>query len=185
MLPDDLFLHAVPAARLCFAAIDFETANPMRGSACAVGVVRVEGGRIVERFHSLICPPQRWFTFSELHGLSWEDVRDAPTFRGLWPRLGPLLEGVDFLAAHNAPFDRSVLRACCEQNNLQAPAQEFFCTLQLARRRWGLNPARLPDVARHLGLELAHHHALSDAEACARILLSACAPLAGARQILR
>jgi predicted ABC-type ATPase len=27
--------------------------------------------------------------------------------------------------------------------------------------------------------------ALSDAEACARILLSACAPLAGARQILR
>jgi len=31
----------------------------------------------------------------------------------------------------------------------------------------------LPDVCRHLGLPLQHHNALSDAEACANIVLAA------------
>lgn len=173
MAIDSHLLQGTPRTSLSFAAIDFETANPCRNSACAVGVVRVERGRIVERFESLICPPNRWFTFTEIHGLSWDDVKRAPTFRGLWPRLRPLLEGVDFLAAHNAPFDRSVLKAACEHWHCPPPAQEFLCTLQLARRRWNLKPAKLSDVADHLGLKLTHHNALSDAEACANIVLRA------------
>ena len=39
-----------------FAAIDFETANNYRSSVCAVGVVIVCGGRIVDKFYSLIKP---------------------------------------------------------------------------------------------------------------------------------
>lgn len=31
-----------------FTAIDFETAHPQRWSICAVGLVRVEGGRVVK-----------------------------------------------------------------------------------------------------------------------------------------
>lgn len=45
--------------------------------------------------------------------------------------------------------------------------------MKLARRTWGLRPAKLPDVCRHLGIGLRHHDALSDAEACARIVLAA------------
>ena len=37
-----------------FAAIDFETANNERSSVCAVGVVIVRGGEIVDKFYSLI-----------------------------------------------------------------------------------------------------------------------------------
>ena len=53
-----------------FAAIDFETANNARDSACAVGVVIVEGGRIVDRLHALIRPPSRQFLFTPIHGPS-------------------------------------------------------------------------------------------------------------------
>jgi len=45
--------------------------------------------------------------------------------------------------------------------------------VRLARKKWRLRPARLPDVCDYLGLSLQHHYALSDAEACARIVLAA------------
>ncbi len=156
-----------------FAAIDFETANRDRNSACAVGVVVVEDGRIARRYYELIRPPSRWFTFTFIHGLTWRDVRDAPRFDAVWEGIGRDLAGVDFLAAHNAPFDKGVLETCCTDYGLPAPAHPFVCTVQLARRQWNIRPTRLPDVCRHLGIELRHHQAASDAEACARIVIAA------------
>ena len=41
---------------LDFTAIDFETANERRDSACAVGVVRVRGGQIVDSYYTLLRP---------------------------------------------------------------------------------------------------------------------------------
>ncbi|MBI4585877.1 MAG: 3'-5' exonuclease [Planctomycetes bacterium] len=158
---------------LNFAAIDFETADTGRDSACAVGLVRVAGGKIIERNHFLIRPPRRGFIFTWLHGISWEDVENEPTFSELWPRLSGCFDGLDFLAAHNASFDRAVLRAACEGAGLAPPQQPFLCTVRLARRLWGIRPANLPNVCAYLGISLRHHDPLSDAEACARIVLAA------------
>lgn len=162
-----------PAAPPCFLAIDFETADQGRDSACAVGLVRVEAGEIVGRAHYLIRPPRRTFQFAYLHGITWERVAREPTFADLWPRLEVELRGVDFVAAHNAPFDRSVLRACCEQARIPIPDIRFECSMRMARAAWDLYPTKLPDVCRRLGIALRHHDALSDAEACARIMLLA------------
>lgn len=156
-----------------FVAIDFETADYGRDSACAIGVVRVEGRHIAERVHRLIRPPRRAFVFTSIHGISWADVAREPTFPGVWRAVAPLLAGAEFFAAHNAGFDRSVLRACCEAGGIAAPTVRFECTMKLARTRWQIRPTKLPDVCRHLGLSLEHHDALSDAEACARIMLAA------------
>lgn len=156
-----------------FVAIDFETANPAPDSACAIGVVRAEGGRVVAREVRLIRPPSSWFAFTSIHGITWDDVRDAPDFAEAWASLRPLFRGARFLAAHWAPFDRSVLHACCRTYGLRPPCLPFVCTVQLARAQWGIRPTKLPDVCRRLGLELNHHEALSDAHACAGIVLCA------------
>jgi DNA polymerase-3 subunit epsilon len=156
-----------------FAAIDFETADYGRDSACAVAVVRVEGQAIVDRAHYYIRPPRQHFVFSYLHGISWNDVIDAPTFRQLWPSLQERLSGVEFVAAHNASFDCSVLRKCCDRARLSAPSLSFQCTVRLARMVWNIYPTTLPDVCRYLRIPLHHHDALSDAEACARIVIAA------------
>ena len=156
-----------------FAAIDFETADFGPDSACAVAVVRVRDGRIVGRAHSLIQPPRREFAFTHIHGITWNDVRNQLPFGKVWPGLARLIEGADFLAAHNAPFDRGVLRACCSEAGLRLPPLQFTCTVRLAREVWGVYPTRLPDVCRHLGIPLRHHDAASDAEACARIVIAA------------
>jgi DNA polymerase-3 subunit epsilon len=156
-----------------FAAIDFETANNARDSACAVGVVIVERGRIVDRLLELICPPSREFLFTHIHGLSWDDVKGAQRFDAVWADLARELTGMEFLAAHNAPFDKGVLGACCATYGLAAPTLPFVCTVRLARAQWAIRPTRLPDVCNHLGIDLRHHQADSDAEACARIVMAA------------
>lgn len=156
-----------------FLALDFETANYYRDSACSVGLVRVERGQIVQEAIHLIRPPYRDFMFTSIHGISWEDVESAPLFKDVWKRIAPFFEGVEFIAAHNASFDLSVLRACCAKAEIGLPAPPFVCTVKLARHHWNLYPTKLPDVARHLKLELTHHEALSDARACARIVMAA------------
>lgn len=156
-----------------FVAIDFETANRKPTSACAIGLVRVERGRIVHRFATCIRPPTRWFEFTHVHGLTWVDVADAPSFAEVWPAIAELSRGVQFLAAHNAQFDRGVLRACCAEASLRPPPAPFRCTVELARRAWGIYPTRLDVVSARLGIPLRHHDAASDAEACASIVLRA------------
>jgi DNA polymerase III subunit epsilon len=154
-------------------ALDFETACHASDSACAVGLALVEGGRIVAEDAFLIRPPEREFVFTYIHGLRWEDVADAPCFDEAWPRLAPWLEGAEFIAAHNASFDRGVLDACCRTYRLASVDLPFICTVQLARRVWGIYPTKLPLVCRALGIPLNHHDAASDASACAQIVVRA------------
>lgn len=156
-----------------FAAIDFETANHDRASACALGVAIVQGGQITTVERHLIQPPTRDFVFTYIHGLTWEDVRRQPRFPEVWDKVSRRLPAVDFLAAHNAAFDRGVLNACCGRYGLRASSRFFVCTVAVARSVWGIYPTRLPDVCQHLHIGLKHHEAGSDAEACARIVLAA------------
>lgn len=156
-----------------FVAIDFETANYSRTSACAVGLVHVRGGEIVTEKTLLIRPPQRQFNFTHIHGLTWADVENAPTFAELWGAIGAFISQGDFLVAHNASFDRGVLQGCCKSNGLQVPSLPFVCTVQLARKQWGIFPTKLPDVCGHLDIPLNHHDAGSDSLACAKIVVAA------------
>jgi len=165
-----------------FVALDFETANRSRSSACALAVVRVEGGKIVERVAHLIRPPSQHFEFTDIHGIEWSHVKAKRAFCAVWRSLRPLLEGAEFLAAHNAKFDRGVLGCCCQESRLSAPDLPFLCTVKLARTRWQLRPTRLPDVCEFLGLPLRHHDPMSDAEACARIVLAAMQGTRGSSQ---
>ena len=156
-----------------FAAIDFETADYKQDSACSVGIVVVRSGRITKRFHSLIRPPRKQFVpdFVDLHGISWQMVREERTFAEVWPEFAPILLGVDFVAAHNANFDISVLNACCLAGGITPPSLEVCCTLKVGRELWGQPRNRLPDMCQHLGIPFSKHHdALADAEACARIV---------------
>lgn len=156
-----------------FVAVDFEIANARHDSACAVGLAACSRGHVVQSRSFLIRPPSRRFTFTGLHGLGWEDVREAPTFADLWPTLQESLGQATFVAAHNAKFDRRVLNACCARYRLRPPRKRFVCTVELSRRRWPMASASLPDVCRRLGIPLRHHDAGSDALACARIVLAA------------
>lgn len=156
-----------------FAAIDFETADSGADSACAIGVVRVEDGVIVSKTMRLIRPPRSFFQFSYIHGITWDRVAKEAEFASVWNDLQKEVQDVDFFTAHNASFDKRVMTACCARSGITLPEREWLCTVQLARRAWDIRPTKLPDVARHLGLKLDHHEALSDSLACAHIVIAA------------
>lgn len=157
-----------------FVAIDFETADPKRDSACAVGIVVVDKGEIVDRAYRLIRPPRKKFNpfCVRVHGIHWEDVCDEPSFGEIWPELEPLFTGADFIVAHNASFDKSVLHTCCKKADYAPPVQPFLCTVQLSRKTWELASNKLNAVCEFLDIRLNHHHAGSDAEACALIAVN-------------
>ena len=64
------------------AAIDFETANESRTSACALGVAWIEGGRVVATEEHLIRPREMRFLSMNIaiHGIRPEDVADVAAF---------------------------------------------------------------------------------------------------------
>ena len=156
-----------------FVAIDFETANHDPSSACAIAAVRVEANRIVRKEVHLIRPPSRDFFFTDIHGISWDDVRHEKSFAQVWRGMRTILDGAGYLAAHNASFDQRVLTACCRKARLGVPGIPFVCTVRIARAVWDIRPTKLPDVCGRLRIRLKHHDPASDAEACARIVLKA------------
>lgn len=158
-----------------FAAIDFETANEQPCSVCSVGVVIVRGGRIVDRFYSLIHPEPdyyQWFC-RRVHGLGPEDTDDAPVFPAVWAQIAPRIGDLP-LVAHNARFDEGCLKAVFRVYRMDYPDYRFHDTLAASRRQFGrlLPNHQLQTVAAACGYDLTrHHHALADAEACACIAL--------------
>ncbi|WP_372397466.1 3'-5' exonuclease [Azospirillum sp. HJ39] len=156
-------------------AIDFETANETRTSACSIGVAWIEDGRVTATEEHLIRPRElRFNSFnSVIHGIREGDVLDAPEFPEVWAALRDRVQG-RLILAHNAAFDISVLRHTLTDYGLDWPDCDYLCTVMLARRAWpALVAHKLNHLADFLGIALDHHHAGSDAEACGRIALAA------------
>ncbi|MGV7032652.1 3'-5' exonuclease [Methylobacterium symbioticum] len=156
-------------------AIDFETANERRDSACAVGLAWIAHGRVVRRESRLIRPPELRFAPGNIrvHGILPADVADKPPFDAVMAEFLPDLAG-GLVLAHNASFDIGVLRASLHACGLAAPPLAYLCTVQVARRVFP-HPAGcgLSKVAGRLGIRFAHHDAGEDAYACAEIALAA------------
>lgn len=156
-------------------ALDFETANERRDSACAVGLAWIDGGRVVRRESHLIRPPEMRFSPGNIrvHGILPADVENRPGFAEVMaPYLPDLAGGV--ILAHNATFDIGVLRAGLGRAGLPVPDLAYLCTVQVARRVFPApEGCGLGKVARRLGITFEHHDAGEDAYACARIALAA------------
>ena len=159
-----------------FAAIDFETANRNPCSVCSVGIVIVRDSVITERIYELIKPEPEWYDYwnTRIHGMTEKDTRNALTFDKVWRKIEPLIEGLP-LVAHNSPFDEGCLKSVFKTYGMTYPDYIFHCTCRAARRAFDktiLPNHQLHTVAVHCGFDLKnHHHALSDAEACAVIAL--------------
>ena len=162
---------------LDFTAIDFETANGSRASACSVGLVKVRDGRVVDKTGWLIRPPAGHDEFAPwnitIHGITADMVAEAAGWADQLDDLLAFTDGDD-LVAHNAGFDVGVIRGGCEATGLALPELRYLCSLQVARRTYHLDSYRLPSVALAAGFEdFSHHEALADAEACAAIMIHA------------
>jgi DNA polymerase-3 subunit epsilon len=156
-----------------FITIDFETATGSRESAISIGLVKYRNFLPVSSYYSLIRPPRLYIRpdFTELHGLTVDDVKDAPDFGYIWKNEIKRFIGKTPLAAHNAAFDMGVLKAVLEYYELPVPELPYFCTLELARHTWTkLKSHALTALAKEFGIIYNAHNALDDALTCGKLV---------------
>ena len=159
---------------LNFTAIDFETANGSRASACALGMVKVRSGQIVERKHWFLRPTdgggfqQRNI---DVHGITEAMVAGAPTWAQVHSEVAAFIDD-DAVIAHNAAFDLGVFAQTCESAGIASAPYRSGCSVKLAQSLLPLENHKLPTVHAALGFgSFQHHDGLADAEACANITI--------------
>ncbi|MCL2833230.1 MAG: 3'-5' exonuclease [Treponema sp.] len=157
-----------------FIAIDFETADLSADSAISVGLVKYRDYKPLASYYSLIKPPVPYIRpdFTELHGLTMDDVKDAPDFKYIWENeIRGFFTAVPF-AAHNADFDMKVLSALLHLYEIPVPQIMYFCTLKLSRRLWpDLRSHSLANLAKTFNIIYDAHNAVADADTCAKIVV--------------
>lgn len=158
-------------------ALDFETTGlaPEDGDRITeVGLVRIEAGRIVERFSSLVNSgvsiPRSIAAYT---GITTDMLARAPAPHVVIPQVLRFI-GDCAVVSHNAMFDQIFLQMECRRLDLPCIPRDFLCSMRIARRLYpDVRSPSMADLARHLGLKSAGaaHRALADAEMTAQLVL--------------
>jgi len=174
LLKDDSYSRLLKD--LDFVVVDVEAtgAKTPPNRLIELGAYRIRGGRIVDKFVSLVNPeiPIPRFVAS-LTGISNEMVRRAPVFADLAPQWLDFVSD-SVLVAHNAPFDTSFLN---HEISRVYPGHRMvnphLCTVRLSRRALpDLLNHRLDTIANHFSIPIvSRHRAGSDALATAEIFI--------------
>jgi DNA polymerase-3 subunit epsilon len=157
--------------------LDFETTglSPAMGDRITeVAALRIVGGRVTERYVSLVnCGVRIPAFITGLTGITQQMVDDAPPARRVVPELLDFI-GSDALSAHNASFDEKFLKAEGERLGRGCAHAHLVCSLKLSRRVFpGMASYKLGQLSRQLGIAFKSraHRAEADAEVAAEVLL--------------
>ncbi len=157
--------------------LDFETTglSPRNGDrAIEIGAVRIENGKVTDKFQSLMTPGFRINSFIEQYtGISNEMLTKAEPCEEVMERFADFI-GDDNLLAHNASFDKKFLDA--ELSSISRTySGQFICSLLVSRR---INIAapnhKLGTLINYKNIpsDGAFHRALYDAEMTAKLWLT-------------
>ena len=165
-----------PLRGLSYVVVDVETTGgrPYTGDRITeIAAVVVRDGQICELFESLVNPERSIPSFiTQITNITWDMVKDAPTFGRIAPDVLRVLEGNVFVA-HNAMFDWRFVTSEISRCAGQKLRGRRLCTVRLARKILPQLPRRSLDyVARYYGVEItSRHRAAGDALATAQCLL--------------
>ncbi|HWP79874.1 MAG TPA: PolC-type DNA polymerase III [Candidatus Acidoferrum sp.] len=136
-----------------------------------IGAVRVKAGKIVDSFDTFVDPERPIpAEITGLTGITDAMVKGAPKEAEAVKAFLVFAGGAP-LAAHNARFDLSFIRAVSLRHGFACPV-DAIDTVALARRALPtLKNHKLDTVASHFSLEFRHHRACDDAAVTGEILL--------------
>ncbi len=160
------------AAKKPFVVFDVETTSrdAKIGSLVEIAAVKVQGGKIADRWSTLVDPGQP-IVGHQLHGLTDKDVKGAPAPAEA-ARQFLAWAGDATLVGHNVGFDLGFVEAALGDGT-RIEQGRYLDTLTLAREAWpDQDVFKLADLTAFFGLEpRPTHRALPDAEATAELLL--------------
>jgi DNA polymerase III subunit epsilon len=156
-----------------FIAIDFETANENRLSACAIGMAFIENGTYAGKGFAYIKPPESQVFktgFTALHRITYDMVKNGDDFLKIWQEDLKREINNKVITFHNASMDLSILKQCFEYYKITDYRIFYFDTMQIAKAK-GL-PGKLSDLCSYYNISFKNNHdAVADAIACAEVAL--------------
>lgn len=157
-----------------FVAIDFETANQKRASACSVGLTKVLNGKIYQSYYSLINPETSFNPFNiAIHGIDENMVKDSPNYSHVILEIKEFIEDLP-LVAHYAPFDMGVIRDSNDRYSINNFSAKYFDSYYLAKQYMTSISYKLDYLSDLIGVSFNHHNALDDSMACAKLIIYLC-----------
>jgi DNA polymerase-3 subunit epsilon len=165
-----------PLNKLSYVVVDTETTGGRAWSGdriTEIAAVVVRDGEIVELFETLV-NPQRSIPYfvTQLTNITWDMVKDKPTFDRVVPEVMRVLEGNVFVA-HNMMFDWRFVTSELSRSTGRKLQGRRLCTVKIARKVLPqLSRRSLDHVARYYGVEIhGRHRAAGDALATAKCLI--------------
>lgn len=152
-----------------FSVIDLETTglNPERDQIIEIAALKVEGGVITQKFHSLVKPSYDFIppSITKLTGITNAMVIDKPEVDKVYPQFFEFIQD-SILVAHNARFDVSFLSNIHKQLFSREFGLPYVCTQNIARALFPyLNRKSLSNLAYLFNIKYQNkHRALSDAQ---------------------
>ena len=154
-----------------FVVFDIETTgiSPVNNRIIEIGAVKVEEGKIVDRFSTFVNPQVPIpFHIEQLTSINDEMVIGAPPIETVLPDFLKFCDGA-VMVAHNAEFDMGFIKENCRRMNLAAEFT-YADTMGISRLLLPQTKHTLDAVAKTLKVSLENHHrAVDDAEATAEI----------------
>ena len=156
-----------------FVVIDVETACSRVSSICQIGIVGFRNGAVSFEYETLLDPRDHFSGFNtRIHGIAAEHVVGRPCFADVHGIVDGHLTGRTTVA--HSYFDKSALAGACRVHDRSIIATTWLDSVRVAKRSWPeLASHKLNVVAKHLGIPLKHHDALSDARAAGMIVVRA------------
>jgi DNA polymerase III epsilon subunit family exonuclease len=156
-----------------FVVFDFETTglSPENDKIVEIGAVRVEKGKITDRYQCLVNPGMSMpEAASNKNHITDDMLKNCQPIKKVLPDFLKFA-GSDVLAAHNAGFDAAFLRAACKECRLDPPTA-FFDTMRLSVYWPELKSRSLASFLKAAGIKNEDaHRALGDAEATAKLII--------------
>ena len=147
-----------------FVAFDLETTglSSLHDTITEIGAVILRGGEVVDTFQTFVNPERKLDAkIIELTGITDAMLADAPSLKEALTAFLQFVNG-RVLAAHNAEFDISFIRAGCRKVGLEFEPT-YIDSLILAQNLLPeLHKYKLDIVAEHLDLPAFNHHRASD-----------------------
>jgi len=164
----------LPIENARFVVVDLETTgqSPDTTGITEIGAVRIEDGKEVGRFDTLVNPGRTIPPYvAKLTGITDEMVADAPPIEELIGDFVTFAEDA-ILVAHNAAFDAALLDQVTRRILGRPLGLPSLCTLKLTRCLMPeLTKASLDALSEHFQLTSdARHRAMADAELTASVL---------------
>ncbi|MDD3368702.1 MAG: 3'-5' exonuclease [Lachnospiraceae bacterium] len=154
-----------------YVCLDLETTglDPGVEKLIEIGAVKVEEGKVMERFSTLVNPHRPLSDFVQnLTGITEEELQSAPELETVLPKFLEFA-GDYILLGHSVLFDYSFVKKAAVEQGLQFERMAVD-TLKIARKFLPeLESRSLPSLCRYYHLDYTPHRALQDAEATHRL----------------